>query len=315
VLATADDPRHAHERKLVLPALVAKRIRAQEPAVAAAAQRLWRNAQRDKDVDWMAAIGDQLPMTVVANIIGLPNTDVPRLVEWAYASTELLGGVLSDERLLAVVDATVQLAAYLHTAFDRARVAPADDLLGDLVRAADAGDLDENVAILMLVQLVGAGGESTAGLIGNAARLLADDPDLQHTVRTDPSLIPALLEETLRLESPFRGHHRHVRIDTTLAGVALPADSHLLLMWGAANRDPNAFDDPDQVRLNRSSPRNHFAFGRGLHFCVGAALARLEARIAIHTLLSSTRWFDLAGAEWVPSIMVRRHKSLRLRVS
>ncbi|WP_233213449.1 cytochrome P450 [Mycobacterium hubeiense] len=314
VLATADDPHHALERKLVLPGLVAKRIRALEPEIEHIAERLWEAAASENTIEWMSAMGDRLPMTLVAKLIGLPDADVPQLVDWGYGSTELLGGVVAQDRLPVVVNAAVQLGGYLHTAFDDAMRHPHDDLLGDLARAVDAGDVDREVAVLMLIQLVGAGGESTAGLIGNAARLLATHHDLQAVVRADAALLAPLLEETLRLESPFRAHHRHVTTDTALAGVDLPRGGHLLLMWGSANRDPEAFDDPDLPRLDRANLRGHLAFGKGLHFCVGAALARTEARIALQTLLDHTTWFRLADAEWLPSIFVRRHRRLELAV-
>jgi len=315
VLATADDPHHADERKLVLPGLVAKRIRALEPFIEQTAHRLWAEGARDGAVEWMSAMGDRLPMTLVAKLIGLPDDDVPRLVEWGYGSTELLGGVLAEGRLPVAVDDAIQLAGYLHGAFEAANRDPGDDLLGDLVAAVNGGDVEPHVGVLMLVQLVGAGGESTAGLIGNAARLLATNPDTQDALRADPTLMTPLLEETLRLESPFRGHHRHVVADTALAGTDLPEGAHLLLLWGAANRDEAAFTEPDRLRLDRPSPRSHLAFGKGLHFCVGAALARTEARIAVGTLLANTSGFGLADAEWVPSIMVRRHRRLQLTLA
>jgi len=315
VLATADDPHHADERKLVLPGLVAKRIRTLEPFIEQTAQRLWAETALDRSVEWMSAMGDRLPMTLVAKLIGLPDADVPRLVQWGYGSTELLGGVLAEGRLPKAVDAAIQLAGYLHGAFEAARRHPGDDLLGDLAAAANGGDVEPHVAVLMLVQLVGAGGESTAGLIGNAARLLATHPETQVAVRADPALMSALLEETLRLESPFRGHHRHVIGDTELAGTDLPAGAHLLLLWGAANRDEAAFPEPDRLQLDRPSPRAHLAFGKGLHFCVGAALARTEARIAIGTLLANTSGFGVDEAQWLPSIMVRRHRRLQLTLA
>jgi cytochrome P450 len=315
VLATADDPHHADERKLVLPGLVAKRIRALEPVIEHLAHRLWSETALDGGIEWMSAMGDRLPMTLVAKLIGLPDDDVPQLVEWGYGSTELLGGVLAEGRLPKAVDAAIQLAGYLHGAFEAARRHPGDDLLGDLAAAVNAGHVERHVAVLMLVQLVGAGGESTAGLIGNAARLLATHPETQDAARADPALMPALLEETLRLESPFRGHHRHVIADTVLAGTDLPAGAHLLLLWGSANRDEAAFPEPNELRLNRPSPRGHLAFGKGLHFCVGAALARTEARIALGTLLANTSGFSVADAQWLPSIMVRRHRRLQLTLA
>lgn len=315
VLATADDPHHADERKLVLPGLVARRIRALEPFIEQTAHRLWDEAALGGGIEWMSAMGDRLPMTLVTKLIGLPDADVPRLVEWGYGSTELLGGVLDVGRLPIALDAAMQLVGHLHTAFEAARRDPGDDLLGDLAAAVNGGDVEPHVAVLMLVQLVGAGGESTAGLIGNAARLLATHPETQDALRADPTLIPALLEETLRLESPFRGHHRHVVADTVLAGTELPAGAHLLLLWGSANRDEAAFPEPARLRLDRTSPRAHLAFGKGMHFCVGAALARTEARIAVGTLLANTSRFSVADAQWLPSIMVRRHQLLQLTLA
>jgi cytochrome P450 family 144 len=171
--------------------------------------------------------------------------------------------------------------------------------------------------VAMLVQLVGAGGESTAGLIGNAARILAEHPDLQEQLRAGPELIPAFLEEVLRVESPFRGHYRVVRRSCRLGDAALVEGDHLVLHWGAANRDDDEFADADRIVLDRSGSRPHLAFGRGLHFCVGAPLARLEARVAIAMLLAQTRWFRIdpdVAPVWVPSIFVRRHASLHLHL-
>ncbi|WP_446222102.1 cytochrome P450 [Nocardia sp. IBHARD005] len=191
-------------------------------------------------------------------------------------------------------------------------------LLEVLVAAMAAGTIDEQQAVLIVVQLIGAGGESTAGLIASAARLLATDLELQTRLRERPELISSFLDEALRLESPFRGHHRHVVADTHLDGVDLPAGSHLLLLWGAANRDPAAYPDPDIVDLNRPRGRATVAFGAGAHFCIGSALARLEATAAITLLLDRTERFSLIDAEpprWVPSLFARRHATLPLRVT
>ncbi|MFQ6398619.1 cytochrome P450 [Nocardia sp. KC 131] len=316
VLATGDDPTHMVHRKAVLPALVAKRIRALETTIVATADGLWEEGFRDGRIEWMSALADRLPMTLVARLIGLPDEDIPQLVAWGYTSTELLGGVVTTERLGVAVAAAAELAGYLHEQLTNVRTDPGDNLLGDLAKACAAGDLTAEVAVLILIQLVGAGGESTAGLIGNAARLLAADQALQHRLRADPDLIVPFLEETLRVESPFRAHHRHVIADTTLGDVTLPAGSHLLLLWAAANRDSAVFPDPDVVRLDRPTTRNHLAFGKGIRFCVGATLARLEAKIALRTLLSGTESFGIDtepdAAQWLPSIFVRRHRRLSL---
>ncbi|MFA4083821.1 cytochrome P450 [Mycobacteroides salmoniphilum] len=317
VLATGDDPVHHAHRKLVLPTLVAKRITALEPVMAATGTRLWERGCAGDGIDWMAAMGDALPMTMVARLIGLPDEDVPQLVQWGYSSTEMLGGLNSEQRQAEVVTDTMYLILYLREHLEKELAAPGEDLLGYLAQACNRGDISLDIGVMILVQLVGAGGESTAGLMGNAVRILGENPELQQRIRDDRELLPTFLEEALRLESPFRGHHRHVVADTSLGGIKLPAGSHLTLMWGAANRDPAIFEDPDTLRLDRPSPRSHITFGKGLHFCVGAALARLEARTAINLLLDRTREFAIkpGGAQWVPSIMVRRHHKLELELS
>lgn len=318
VLATADEPDHQHQRKLVLPTLVAKRIRALEPTMLEYTQQLWDNGFDGRQIEWVTSVADTLPLQMVATLIGLPAHDLPQLLEWSYDSTELLSGIVTAERLTDVVTSAAELTGYLYGKFREARTNPVDDLLGDLVRCCDAGELSEDVAVLMLVQLVGAGGESTAGLIANSARLLAERPEIQIQLREDPMLLGAFLEETLRLESPFRGHHRHVNADTTLGGVALPAGSHLILLWGSANRDPESFAEPQVMNLDRANLRAHFAFGKGTHFCVGAALARLEAKTAIAVLLENSSHVSVdsqSPPRWVPSMFVRRHQSLHLNVS
>ncbi|TQF69247.1 cytochrome P450 [Rhodococcus spelaei] len=317
VLATADEPDHRRHRKQVLPTLVAKRVRALEPVVRELAERLWTEGHDGDRIDWATAMADRLPLAMVAHLVGLPEQDVPRLLVWAYDSTELLSGIVGDDGLARLVGSAAELAGYLHAKFALAQADPRDDLIGDLARACTGGELAEHEAVLMLVQLVGAGGESTAGLIASAARLLATRADLQATLREHPESIDAFLDETLRLESPFRGHHRHVRVDAVLGGVPVPAGSHLLLLWGSANRDPAVFPDPDEFDLHRPNIRSHMAFGKGLHFCVGAVLARMEARVAVSLLLERGGLVALDGPDatrWVPSLFVRRHRRMVLAV-
>jgi cytochrome P450 len=167
----------------------------------------------------------------------------------------------------------------------------------------------------MMVILFAAGGESTASLLGSAVWMLADRPDIQQQVRENPYLLTAFIEETLRYEPPFRGHYRHVVHDTTLCGVDLPADSHLLLLWGAANRDPAHFETPGEFRLDRLEAKGHISFGKGAHFCVGATLARLEAQIVLRMLLDRTARIEAVDVgRWLPSILVRRLERLDLAV-
>jgi cytochrome P450 len=200
--------------------------------------------------------------------------------------------------------------------FAKADDSPAPGLIGDLAARYAAGELDQMPALSIMLTLFSAAGESTASLLGSAAWILVTRSDIQEQLRAHPELSGVFIEETLRYESPFRGHYRHVVNDTTLAGVDVPADSRLLLMWGAANRDPNQFISPNDFRLDRSGAKGHIAFGKGAHFCVGAALARLEAQIVLRTLLEQTNWIraDDIG-QWLPSILVRRLDHLKLIVT
>lgn len=315
VLATADDPGHAAHRKMLLSQLAAKRIRALESMVADTTDELWRAGVHDGGVEWMAAMANRLPMMVVGRLIGVPDADVDQLVKWGYASTQLLEGLSDEDALAAAGVAVMELTGYINEQFERAAADPQDNLLGDLAKACAANELDGIAAQIMMITLFSAGGESTASLIGSAAHLLASRHDIQQQLRGNPSLLGTFLEEALRYEPPFRGHYRHVLRDTTLAGAELPAGSHLLLLWGAANRDAHQFDDSDQFRLDRPGGKGHISFGKGAHFCVGAALARLEAKIVIGELLrrTTTVTADDIG-EWLPSLLVRRLARLDLAI-
>ena len=313
VLATADEPAHTVHRKALLPRLVAKRIRAFEPFIAETAERLWNVHLEHGRIEWMGAMANRLPMMIVGRIIGVPDTDIDKLVRWGYAATQVVEGLVSQDQLTAAGVAVMELTAYVTDQLRQAAADAQDNLLGDLAIACASGETEELTAQAMMIILFSAGGESTASLIGSAAWVLATRPDIQQQVRDQPELLGVFLEEVLRYEPPFRGHYRHVVNDTTLCGVDLPAGSRLLLLWGAANRDPLHFDDPDQFRLDRSGGKGHITFGKGAHFCVGAALARLEANIVLGQLLEHTSNIEAADiGRWLPSLLVRRLERLDL---
>jgi cytochrome P450 len=218
---------------------------------------------------------------------------------------------------------TREMAAYLDAlledAIGRARAGDAarDAMADRVARAVHEGVLPRRHALGILVVLLGAGIESTASLIGNAVRLLAERPRLQAELRGDPRLVPAFVEETVRLEAPFRFHYRAVTRDCELGGVPLRVGHRLMLSWASANRDASVFERPDEIDLRRRFPRHHVSFGRGIHFCVGAPLARLETRVVVEELLARTRRIEIDPARpsrYVPSLFVRRPAWLELRV-
>ena len=316
VLATADDPAHAVHRKMLVHQLAAKRIRMMESFVADTFDRLWTDNLRNGRIEWMGALANRLPMMVVARLIGVPAEDVDQLIRWAYASTQLLDGLIDQDGLVAAGVAAMELGNYIHDHFDLAAADPKDDLLGSLATACGTGGFDEIAAQVMMIILFSAGGESTGSLLGNAMWIFATRPDLQQRVRENPDLLGPFIEEALRYEPPFRGHYRHVVANTGLGGTDLPAGSRLLLLWGAANRDPAQFDAPNEFRLDRPGSKGHITFGKGTHFCVGAALARLEAEIVLRAVLDRTSRIDAADVgPWLPSILVRRREHLELAVT
>jgi cytochrome P450 family 144 len=315
-LATADDPLHAIHRKILLPHLSAKRVRIIEEFAANTADRLWDENLHHGQIEWMNAIANRLPMMVVARLLGLPDGDVDNLIRLAYAATTLLDGIVTPDQLQEAGMAAMKLSSYVLKHFEKASASGESGLIADLATRYASGELEQTPALAIMLTLFGAAGESTASLLGSAAGILTDRPEIQHQLRENPELLGVFIEEALRFESPFRGHFRHVLCDTTLAGVQLPADSHLLLMWGAANRDPAHVETPNVFRLDRTSAKDHLTFGKGVHFCVGAALARLEARIALGMLLERTSWIEAVDVgDWLPSILVRRRERLQLAVA
>lgn len=317
VLATADPPAHTAQRALVMsrfsPRAVAETTELIDAAVAPAVAGLVAAGGGD----WMATVAHRVPVQVIGELIGLPRGDHQRLVAWSDAAIDLVSGVASPERAGQAALAVLEFARYLGERIDQARPGADPGVLGSVAAAVASGTLTRDQGAMLLVQLVTAGAESTASLLGTAVRLLADDRQLQATVRAEPDRIGALVEEAVRVESPFRGHFRVTTAPTRLAGIELESGARLMLMWGASNRDPRVFDHPDRVDLDRVQPKLHHSFGRGIHFCLGAHLARKETTEAVRALLDATATIALSGPEpaYVPSLIVRRLAHLNLALA
>jgi cytochrome P450 len=315
-LATADPPAHALHRSTVFPELVAKRMKELEPDVVDIANRCVTRALRSGTVEFMSAIGNVVPITMISRLIGFHDSNMDQLLRAAFDSTAMLGSTLTLDELNELIGRSGEIHTWLAHQLSEAVKDPGDDLLGAVARGVDAGVFGDFEAGVMLHTLLSAGGESTTSLLGNAVRILAEDQALQQHLRQNPEQIPTFVEEALRLESPFRYHMRSVPNDTTLGAVDIPAGATVLFLWGAANRDDTEFERPDEVDLDRQVPR-HLSFGRGIHHCVGAPLARIEARTVLSVLLERTRSITLEPEQpprWVNSLMVRRHEQLPVRL-
>jgi cytochrome P450 len=267
----------------------------------------------------MSRVAEPLPMIMVARILGLPDARAPELKRQGYAMVERISGFVPEHRIQPLEDEGINGLAPVLEAYMQAKDGSsvyANGLIGIVAQAVHDGDLNELEAMGTLSVLIAAGGESTTSLTGTAVRILAERPDLQGELRSRPSLVPNFVEEALRYDPPFRGHYRVVTRDSELGGKPLPAGSHLVLVWPAANRDPALYEHADEVQLDRPNPRHHVGFGWGIHLCLGAPLARVEAKVAIETLLVRTRRFgvdpDGLPLRYHPSLMVRRLASLPL---
>ena len=319
VFAGADPPDHPLHRKVFFPELVQQKMDALEPEVSWMVDGLLDEALAHDHTDLAAGLADRLPMQVIAeHVIGFRDVDAALVGRWVFAGARFSGGRLRpDEMAAAGAEAAAMypwVSEQLDAAIAEGRV---DDVLGATAGAVRDGVLDRDSAAFTLMVFLGAGGETTTSLIGNAIRVLAERTALQDELRADPAKVPALVEEVLRFESPFRFHPRLAARDTELGGVAIPERALVALLWGAANRDEQEFDRPDDVVLDRPNARAHLGFGRGIHHCVGAPLARLEARVAVTRLLARTRAFTLDAGDpprWTENLWIRRQEFLPVAV-
>lgn len=316
-LATADPPAHKAHRDVVFSELVSKRMETLKPEITEITAKCIGNVS-DGRIDFMGAIGNVIPINIMTRLIGFRDARAQELFEAAVDSTSMLGATLTRVELEQHIVRTLEIEAWIGEQLKGAVDDPNDEILGAVARGIASGVFTHEEGSVVLHTLLSAGGESTTSLLGNAVRILAERQELQSLLRSSPELIPAFIEEVLRLESPFRFLLRTTEHDTILGGVAIPEDATVLLLWGAANRDPTMFENAEDIVLDRRVPRRHIAFGRGIHHCVGAPLARLEARVVLTSFLEKTEAFALDPDDpprWVQSLMIRRHDTLALKVT
>jgi cytochrome P450 len=315
-LATADPPTHSTHRNAVFPELVASRMAAMRGDIETLARQQLDHALRQSVPDVMHDIANPIPIRVVSKLVGFTDEDPDALLAAAFDTTGMLAATEPLPALLECMERSANVVSWVADQLQHAVAQDdADGLLDIMGAAIRRNELTFDEGLAIVTTLLSAGGESTTSLIGNAIHLLATRPDLQTQVRDDTRLVKPFIEEALRLQSPFRHHLRRVAHDTELLGVPILEGTTMLLLWAAANRDPAEFDRPDDVVLDRPAPRHHLGFGRGIHLCVGAPLARLEAEIVLTQLLDRTSGFALvpdAPPARVNSLMVRRFDSLPL---
>jgi cytochrome P450 len=302
-LIFADPPRHTKLRALVSKAFTPRMVAALEPRIRELSRELLDRVVERGEMDLVADFAAPLPMLVIAEILGIPAEDRPLFHQWAdaiLAMSYTIGGPQDAARAAqeGFAAVTTEMSSYLSTLLAARRGEPGGDLLTLLDRAEVDGVRLTREEILGFFQLLLlAGSETTTNLISNAVLCLIEYPDQLARLRVDPTCLPVAVEEVLRYRSPLQWMYRVARREVELHGTAVPAGAMVLAVIGSANRDPAAFPDPGRFDSARD-PNPHLAFGHGPHFCLGALLARLEARIALADLLG--RADEIMLGPWEP---------------
>jgi hypothetical protein len=275
-----DPPHHTRMRRLVSKAFSPQRIASLSEWIGRAANELLDTAGKGP-VELMAAYAVPLPMRVIAGMLGVPDQDYPSFKLWSEAVVAYVG-MSAEERGRKMQE----MMGYLAQIIAARRAQPAADLISALVEAEVDGTAltDAEIRSFAAVLLV-AGNETTTNLIGNMMALLADRPELWRRAREDRSLVEPIIEEVLRYESPVQRFPRVTTRPVKIGDVEIGAGEIVDMVYGAANRDPSVFEDPDSFRPERPTNPQHLGFGLGTHFCLGAPLARLEARVTLNAFL------------------------------
>lgn len=310
-----DPPEHTRLRALVARPFTAPAAEAMRPGIQFLVDELLDRVEGQSTMDVIADLAYPLPFSVICQMLGLPGDDQEEIRHWSADLSRSLDalGPLGDKRLRERGrQARIQLAEYFRRLAAERRRRPRGDLLSTLVAADERGDrLTDGEVLAMCVLLFAAGHETTVNLIGNGTLALLRHPDQLRRLRDAPALFPDAVEELLRYDSPVQRFGRVPVADVEMGGTTIPAGALVVGAIGAANRDPAHFPDPDRLDLGRRDSR-HLAFGSGIHTCLGAPLARVEAQIVFETLLRRAPGLSLAATtpEWRHSSTVRGLKTL-----
>jgi cytochrome P450 len=291
-LTATDPPAHQRFRSLAVKVLSPRRFALLEEGVRDLCNLLVDAFIAEGEVDLQRQFATPLPLIVTADLLGLDHADMPDLKRWSDDYSEAMAShsrPMPRKRVLECAQSLTDLQLYFNRKIDERRAAPGDDTISELIKANDAlPDPIEQIALVDMIRIFLIGGnETTALAIGSMMHRLLEQPERYAQLVRDPSLAPKAIEEALRHDSPTQWSGRTTAVDTTLAGVDIPAGARVYLIWGSGNRDPNKFTDrPDEFDPNRRAPTSHLAFGFGPHFCVGAPLARMEMRITLEVFLA-----------------------------
>ncbi|CAN5522304.1 cytochrome P450 [soil metagenome] len=316
-LSITDPPAHTRLRRLLVSNFTPRVVERLRPRVRELTASLLDDLPADGEVDILGGFAYPLPALVIGELLGVPPADRDRFMGWSADIVAFVGtGATDPARVDRAERSMAEFRESLRPLIADRRRRPSDDLLGSLAGASpDQGGLTDDELVATCVTLLFAGHETTANLIGNGLLALLRHPDQLRRLRERPDLAERAVEELLRFDSPVQRNRRRAARDVELAGRRIATGDRVLAFLGAANRDPAAFPHPDRLDIERS-PGRHLAFGHGIHYCVGAALSRLEAPLALTAVLERFPRVGPApgGTRWKPNIAFRGLEELRVRL-
>ena len=296
MMLTMDPPGHTRLRRLVARDFTPTAIGRWRPLVERLASEAVDAMLAAGTVDAVAELASPLPVKVIAEVLGIPADDYSQFRHWSDLAVESLAvtDANDSERATRAIGGILSMQAYFAGLTDERRREPRDDMVSRLVQPREDGALTSEEVFWFCLLLLVAGNETTTNLLGNILLTFAEDPDQWDLVRARPDLVPQAIEESVRRDAPIQGLFRTAVSPYRVGDAEVPADGRVLLLFGAANRDPRRFDRPDEFRLDRDTT-DHLGFGSGIHLCLGAHLARLEATVVLTQLAQRVRRFELAG--------------------
>jgi cytochrome P450 len=311
-----EPPDHTRVRRLVAKAFTPRMVEALRPKVQELMDGLVDRVQGAGEFDLIAELAEPLPVTVIAELLGIPDVDRHHLRPWSAEICRMYELHPTEEDARAASAASVEFSEYLRGLIAERRARPTEDLVSELVHVVDEGDrLTEDEMIGTCVLLLNAGHEASVNVTGNGWWALFRNPDQLELLRSDHSLVPRAIEELMRYDTPLQMFERWVLEDVEIHGVPVARGQELALLFGSANHDPAAFDRPDDLDITREH-NPHMSFGAGIHFCLGAPLARVELVVSFGTVLRRLPRLELvAEPEWKPNYIIRGLKELRVRAA
>jgi hypothetical protein len=314
-LNNSDPPRHAPMRKSVLTVMTPRRLNALEPSLRVYAEDLVKGFMDEPVVDLVERLAFPFPGYAAFSLLGFPASDTDMLREWSAKRVLLTYGRLTEAQQVESAEIIVAFWQYCENHVAARRAERGDDITSDLLDLADAKpeQLNDFDIVNMVYSMALAGHETTCNTIGNGMRAVLANRDQWQRLIDDPSAIPNAVEEILRYDGPVLNHRRVAKVDTDVGGVPVPAGAKVMMCFASAAHDPAQFDDPEAFRVDREEAELHLAFGKGPHYCLGAALGRLEVRIVLELLTTLTPGIELVPDqrfEYSPNALFRGLKAL-----